>query len=267
MPAPVGGGVTFLSVSVVVVVSIATSLSRPDAGWRLTLYPDAREAVCQFVPSLRPERVYVPRGSAADPERSRAESARRAHGRVRRYCAANGLDRLFTLTYAGDGCHDPDRLRGDVGEFFRSLRQSEGAKTFPYLWVPEWHPGGHGLHVHFGLGQYVHKSKISAAWCRGFVEARRLSVPHGVGKVGGGRRAAAYLGKYISKTFDESQGFGRHRYEVAQGFTPRAVRWVGNREHDLVSAACDSMGGAPLEVWSSDGEATWRATPTRTLRW
>lgn len=242
-------------------------IATPDAGWRLTLYPDAREAVCQFVPSLRPNRFYVPPGYAADPERSRLEAGRRAETRVRRYCAANGLDRLFTLTYAGSGCHDPAQLRGDVGEFFRSLRRSMGDKTFPYLWVPEWHSEGHGLHAHFGLAQYVQKSKIAGAWGRGFVDARRLSVPQGVGKVGGGRRAAAYLSKYISKTFDASQGFGRHRYEVAQGFTPKAVRWGADTEHELVSAACASMGGAPSDVWSSDSDVNWQGTPTRTFRW
>jgi hypothetical protein len=56
---------------------------------------------------------------------------------VRRYCVANRLTRLGTVTYAlKDGCRDPRTLRSDVGEFFRHLRQANG-RRIPYLWVPE----------------------------------------------------------------------------------------------------------------------------------
>jgi len=83
---------------------------------------------------------------------------------VRRYCAANRLNRLGTLTYAGQGCHDPGELRADVGSFFKGLRGQLGAKPIPYLWVPEWHPGGHGLHVHFAVGRFIKQSLIREEW-------------------------------------------------------------------------------------------------------
>jgi len=79
---------------------------------------------------------------------------------VRRYCAANRLNRLGTLTYAGKGCHDPGELRADVGSFFKGLRGQLGPKPIPYLWAPEWHPGGHGLHVHFAVGRFIKQSLI-----------------------------------------------------------------------------------------------------------
>jgi len=62
----------------------------------LSLYEDAGEAggCFQAPPSAR-----LPlHGPAEDPERAAEEAARRARGKVRRYCAANRLNRLGTLT-------------------------------------------------------------------------------------------------------------------------------------------------------------------------
>jgi|GEM_PF-4388228 hypothetical protein len=41
-----------------------------------------------------------------------------------------------------------------------------GGESLPYLWVPEWHPGGHGLHLHFAVGRYIKRSAIESAWGR-----------------------------------------------------------------------------------------------------
>ena len=65
------------------------------------------------------------------------EAARRARAMIRRYCAANRLNRLGTLTYAGEGCHDPEQLRSHVAVFFKGLRRDLGGRRLPYLWVPE----------------------------------------------------------------------------------------------------------------------------------
>lgn len=131
------------------------SLARPDAGWSFTLCPDAREGGGSFQRGTRTVPEYVARGEARDPERAAAEAGRRARTNLRRYCAANGLNRLGTLTYPGHGNHDPALLREHLGVFFRELRATTGGKAFPYAWVPEWHKTGHGLHAHFVIGQYV----------------------------------------------------------------------------------------------------------------
>ena len=55
-------------------------LTRPDAGWFLTLYPDAGEAGGSFRSSMRAPSTYVPPGYAKDPERARVEAGRRARG-------------------------------------------------------------------------------------------------------------------------------------------------------------------------------------------
>jgi len=72
-----------------------------------------------------------------DVERSRVEAGRRARTKLRRYCAANRLNRFGTLTYAGAGCFDQQELRRDLGGFFKGLRGELGGKPLPYAWAPE----------------------------------------------------------------------------------------------------------------------------------
>ena len=86
---------------------------------------------------------------------------------MRRYCAANRLNRFGTLTYEGAGVHDPVQARRDVAVFMRSLRSALGGKPLPYVWVPEWHKTDHGLHMHFALGRYVNYRLIRATWGHG----------------------------------------------------------------------------------------------------
>ena len=100
--------------------------------WALTLYPDACEAGGSFRSALPGGRGTG--GGVPDQERAREEAARRARAKVRRYCAANRLNRLGTLTYAGQGCHDPNLGQGDAAGFFKRLRVELGGKALPYLW-------------------------------------------------------------------------------------------------------------------------------------
>ena len=154
--------------------------------------------------SVRPPRAYVPGTPATDPERSRAEAARRARAKVRRYCAANRLNRLGTLTYRGAGCHDPLQLRARRGGVLPRPARRSGGKPFPYLWVrgvaqdrPRSARALRGGAVH------RHASRIEAAWGHGFVHIKRLSdLPVGSTSVHEARRAAGYLSKYVTKSFD-----------------------------------------------------------------
>lgn len=183
------------------------------SGWRLSVYPEAGEAAGCWQSSA-PARLVLREGPAADPERAASEAARRARGKVRRYCAANRLNRLGTLTYGGGGCHDPLILRGHVAVFFRRLRAGVGGRRFAYLWTAEWHKTGHGLHVHFAVGEYVRRGLIDEAWGHGFVHITLLGdLPVGTGAVGQARKAAGYLSKYVGKAFAEGGRIpGLHRY-------------------------------------------------------
>lgn len=94
-------------------------LPRAQAYWSFKLYPEAAEGGGCFVPLYRREPAG---GGAPDVERAQQEAARRARSKLRRYCAANRLNRFATLTYAGAGCFEPQQLRADVAQFFRGLR-------------------------------------------------------------------------------------------------------------------------------------------------
>ena len=180
-----------------------TKLDR--AYWELQLFRDAAEAVGAFHSA-----VPLPPGCGRSdgPPDAAADAARRARGRVRRYCAANGLNRLGTLTYAGEGCREPLVLRKHVAAFFRRLRQRHEV-PFPYLWTAEWHPGGHGLHVHFATGRFIHYTWIRGSWPHGLVHIKLLGdLPVGAGVQGQARLAARYLSKYVARTSPSRAGPG-----------------------------------------------------------
>jgi hypothetical protein len=187
---------------------------------------------------------------------------------VRRYSSANRLNRLGTLTYAGAGCHDPLVLRLDVARFFRTLRSGLGGEAFPYLWVPEWHPGGHGLHVHFAVGRYIPRGEIDAAWERGFVHIKLLSNLRATsGPLDEARLGARYLGKYVSKNQGEQRVAGLHRYEVAQGFQPASVRIQGESERAVLTLASDRMGATPAYITRSPDWEGWHGPPAFWAQW
>jgi hypothetical protein len=178
------------------------------------------------------------------------------------------LNRLATLTYAGEGCHDPLQVRRDAAEFFRELRGLLGVAAFPYLWVPEWHPGGHGLHVHFAVGRFIRVGLLKDAWPRGFVSIKLLSdlrVPSG--PLDEARLAAFYLSKYAGKAFDERRVQGLHRYEVGEGFQPVREVIRGRTEAEVLARACELMGGPPAFVTRSSEWEGWRGPPACWAQW
>ncbi len=244
---------------------IAPSLpASSPAGWFVTLYPGAGEVGGSFRYSVPVQRS--PGGG--DPERSREEAARRAGRKVRRYCAHNRLNRLGTLTYRGQGCHDPIQLRRDVAQFFRSLRQLLGEDPFPYVWVPEWHKTDHGLHVHFAAGRFIPRRLIEQAWGHGFVHIKLLGqLAAGAGPRDEARVAARYLSKYVRKSIDERRIANRHRYEVAQGFQPTTVPLHARTVDDVLALAIAAMGGEPTDVWLSDEAIGWEGPPSVWAMW
>lgn len=193
-----------------------------------------------------------------------AEAERRARGKVRRYCAANGLNRLGTLTYRV-GCHDPRLVRGDIGRFFRGLRRGVGDR-FAYLWVPELHKTGHGWHVHFAVGRFVPRGLIEEAWGHGFVHIKLIQgVPIGGGVRAEARVAARYLSKYLGK--DLSGAGGLNRYDLAQGFQPKREGIEGRTEAEVLGVASERMGGPPAFVWRSATQEGWRGPSAVWAAW
>ncbi|HYK95593.1 MAG TPA: hypothetical protein VE011_07000 [Candidatus Dormibacteraeota bacterium] len=228
------------------------------------MFPDAAEGGGSFRSAV----AARPGSWSGPPADSREDAAHRARTKVRRYCAANRLNRLGTLTYAGEGNHDPGQLRLDVGRFFKRLRLAV-AQPFAYLWVPEWHPGGHGLHVHFAVGRFILVGDIREAWGAGHVHIRLLGdLPVGSGALDEARKAAGYLSKYVTKDLASGgQPIGRHRYEVAQGFQPKGERFRGATADDVLDQASARMGAEPIEVWDSADEPEWARPHAIAARW
>ncbi len=196
------------------------------------------------------------------------EAARRARGKVRRYVVENRLNRFGTLTYA-QACEEPLQLREDVARFFRDLRPALGGDPFPYVWVPEWHPGGHGLHVHFCVGRYVPQPLIRRTWGNGFVHIKLIGdLPVGSGSLTEARVTAGYLSKYVGKGLgDDRRPAGLHRYEVAQGFQPERVILSGRTEDEVLRLASERMGGPPEYVWRSSTAEGWSGPPACWAQW
>jgi hypothetical protein len=238
---------------------------RVEPLWALSLYPDAGEGGgCLSV-----RRRVLPSEGPPNAVRAAEEAGRRARAKIRRYAAANKLNRLGTLTYAGEGCHDALRLRDDLAGFFRELRGGLGGGRFPYLWVPQWHPGGHGLHAHFAVGRFVPRGLIERSWGNGFVHIKLLDgLPVGSGALGEARLAARYLARYVGRDAeDERRLAGLHRYEVAQGFQPAKIECYGSSAEDVIERASGYMGSAPERVWLSSSVEGWRGPPACWAQW
>lgn len=248
-------------------LELPSKLGRPEQGhWQLTVYPDAAEAGGCFVSAARP-RSGDGGGLGWYFESIEEKNDSRARGKIRRYCAANRLNRLGTLTYRAEGCHDPLVVRDHLAEFFRGLRRSLGGRRLAYLWTDEWHPGGHGLHAHFAVGRFVGRRVLEANWGHGFVHIKLIGdLPTGSGALEEARRAAFYLGKYVAK-HSEKRSEGLHRYEVGQGFQPKGTRLSGSTEEGLIAQATELMGRSPSYVWRSAQMEKWVGPPAVWMSW
>jgi hypothetical protein len=240
-----------------------------SARWSLTICDEAREAGGSFVSARRPPSWTGVRGFAADPERAGHEAARRARRQVRLYCAANRLNKLGTLTYRGLGNFEPPLLRAHVGQFWRDLRSELGGDPLAYVWVPEWHPEGHGLHVHFAVAKWIDQRVIERVWGRGFIGIKRIGgMPIGSDSLAESRKAAGYLAKYVAKTFGEKRELaGLHRYEVGQGFQPIRRRIEGVSFEEVCGHANERMGGVPSRSWLSRDQEEWDRPPSMWFQW
>lgn len=238
--------------------------------WVVKLSPDALEASLYFEYQYRPRSrgagAYSEQPEEVRQERSKANAARRASGRLRRYAVANRLNRLGTLTYAVS-CTDPWQVSKDVGRFFKDLRREVG-RPFPYVWVREWHPGGHGLHVHFLVGRFLRQTLISEVWGRGIVDIRSRGPQRlGDGPVAESRTAARYVAKYVSKAADEGRIPGLHRFEVAQHFRPKEVILRATNEPEALRQACRVMGGVPATHWRPNEERDGTGSIVAWMAW
>jgi hypothetical protein len=247
-------------------------------GWAGTVYPDAGEAVMWREPGYGADASPVEAEAAdgtsggprlgptadalpTDPAENQRRASRRSKGRVRRYAVANRCTRLWTFTY-GQANHSTARAKRDWAAFARRLK--ERRPDLAWVRVLELHPGGHGVHIHAGLSEYLPKPELARLWGHGFVDARKIRTKRGGGE--DARAAARYLAKYATKAAETSPG--EHAYEVAQGHQPVAVRVRAWESHQLYRELVGLMWGeVPSYEWDSSGDPEWRGPPVRFLSW
>jgi hypothetical protein len=249
--------------------------------YRASLYCGTGEVVVVQEPAVSPcepgrlDRDRRP-GSRTSPEqsdvrpevqvRNKERAQRRARSRVRRYCVANQLSRLWTLTYA-DAEWDVEHVKRDVNEFVRALR-AELKRSLAYVVVLELHPEGHGIHVHLVLeAMFVNKTRLQEIWGHGLVQYSDRKSGHSRGGRERARMAAGYVSKYLGKDLGWV-GVGRHRYEVAEGFAVRVERSPAVTWPELCELVEALTGGvAPYRSWSSRQSPDFTGPPCWWLVW
>lgn len=206
-----------------------------------------------------------------DPEREAANVRRanvKAAKNLRLFIVANVLSRMWTLTYA-DAHWERGKVIADVNDWLQRLRTELGV-SFPAAYVLELHPGGHGWHVHVAMpSRYIEWRKMGRLWGHGhvqFSDGNRWIKKAG-GKREQSRRLAAYLAKYMAKSWADHHAPGDHRYEVTQGFKVQKERRVF-RTFEEARAWLESCEVSPLlTAWSSDRVEDWHGPPAWVFVW
>jgi hypothetical protein len=237
-----------------------------QVGWSVSAFPQCGEAVFSFAASYQsPE--YGSTGSYGDPDANRLRAERRARTMLRRYCVANKIDRLASLTFGPPFCTDPAELRQHMARFVRRLRCELG-HSFAYVWVPELHKDGVKLHAHMGFAEYIAKDRLARVWGHGFVDIRLMRARGSKNPLDHQRRTAGYLSKYLGKAFDQPGTFGCHRYEVGQGFQPQREQRTFATEAEARAWASTLMGGGtPSYIWHSSDVDDWKGPPVDVAYW
>ena len=186
-------------------------------GWHFVSYPAAGEISAVWHSGGHKHEPQESVGQS-DPERNKHASASRSVRTLRRYCVANGLNHLWTLTYAPE--HLPDDIAGvwkDIESFRRNLHAA--GYHFPVAAVIERGSESGRLHVHLLVAGRQPIEVVRRCWGRGFVQVEPPPKLKGLSKRARLRLAAAYLTKYVGKDFDAS-AMGKKRYSTTRGFQP-----------------------------------------------
>lgn len=204
----------------------------------------------------------VPVGSAGGRSPGDAErSVRGRRAKLRRLCTHHNTAYLSTLTYRGTGEFSWTENARNVWNFRRQLRALFPGLRGPVVTVPEWHPGGHGLHVHVATSELVPKAMLERCWSHGFVDdgersRRRRTAPVSPKRVG------RYVAKYLGKAHEGAERpLGGHTYDVSQGFGRISVRVTGLGRTAVEAAAAALLFEPVTYAYDFGTDPAWRGPP------
>jgi len=173
---------------------------------------------------------------------------------------------MVTLTLARSTmAEDRPTVVRMVQGFTRRLRAASPRTV--WLAVLEWHPGGHGWHVHVCISRFLPKALLAELWPHGFVDGRRITVRGDAKSLSAARRAGQYVAKYLTKSQAETAPAhvkGDHRY-----LRPLGLKWTEllaeGAHSDLVALVVAHLGSVTW-AWYSGTDETWRCPATWCFR-
>lgn len=153
-----------------------------------------------------------------------------------------------------------------VQQFTRRCRRRW--PTLHWLAVLEWHPGGHGWHVHMVVDRYVPKALVAELWGWGHVDTRRIAIKGDSSTTAAARKAGAYVAKYLTKPADDgapAHAPGDHRYLRPLGMTWTEVEAEGTFD-ELLRLAWTWWRQPVTWLWYSGQDDRWRGPRCLVLR-
>lgn len=245
------------------------------------MYPSTGEAVITYVNAPSRSRIDaadkpVPVLSSEEQQdrlrRSKQRSIKRARTRSRRYAVHNKLHILWTLTYrpGSPGLHSRSLCKKDAATFVKELQRKLG--RFPFFYVAERHPDGHGWHIHLLIGRWVSWPVVAGIWHQGQVDVVDLALEHrrsGMTMNQAVKQAASRGSMYCAKQWsDEDRPRADHLYEVGQGFAPKPIEGEASTLADALTTVFGFFGHRqPDSVWDSNQAEHWDGPPVFVLRW
>ena len=194
---------------------------------------------------------------------NRRRAVRRSKQHVRWLTRSFEADRLLTLTYRGV-MDDRQKLQRDFQAFRRLLKRgwgrgankAKGVEDWQYLAVPECHENG-GYHIHIAIKGWQRISFLRAAWFKalgGTGKEEGEETPGNIDVTSPKKarwgtqfrewktsRLAAYIVKYLEKTFDENTSEKKRFWHSKEIALPKKERFILGAT-DFVSAIKEAMG-------------------------
>jgi hypothetical protein len=187
----------------------------------------------------------------------------RAKKAVRQFSVRWGLTKMWTFTFK-TAQWDKKQVKSHMNEFLMRWRVLNGGKPFPYLYVLELHPEGHGYHIHVAVpgGMFTDFFQLRRVWGHGRIRFDKKNRDSGESR-NDSRRLAGYLSKYLGKDLNDDHIKGEHRYEPAENFGVETRRsWFPTfREADDYLRSRVS-GENFVQVWSDYDMECWAGPPT-----